>query len=102
MAEACDNVLKSEKPFFLYFCTDDPHRGHPFEPDPWDAPNSFGNKTEGYSGVDTVVYDPKDVLVPEFLLPNPTARFASRPSWRPSDISIGRSSTGCQGAELVF
>ncbi|GAL81963.1 choline-sulfatase [Algibacter lectus] len=67
MAEASAEVLKSEKPFFLYFCTDDPHRGHPFTPDPWDAPNSFGNKKEGYKDVDTVTYNLEDVLVPDFL-----------------------------------
>ena len=67
MAEQCRTVLNSEKPFFLYFCTDDPHRGHPFEPDPWNTPNSFGNKVEGYTGIESVTYDPKDVLVPRFL-----------------------------------
>lgn len=67
MAEACADVLKSDKPFFLYFCTDDPHRGHPFEPEQWDIPNSFGNKKNGYKDVETVAYDPKDVLVPSFL-----------------------------------
>jgi len=67
MAEQCSEVLKSDKPFFLYFCTDDPHRGHPFEPDPWDTPNSFGNKKEGYKGVEAITYKPEDVLVPEFL-----------------------------------
>ncbi|WP_111709075.1 sulfatase family protein [Lutibacter citreus] len=67
MAGKCGNVLNSDKPFFLYFCTDDPHRGHPFTPEKWDLPNSFGNKVEGYEGVETVVYDPKDVLVPSFL-----------------------------------
>lgn len=67
MADKCENVLNSDKPFFLYFCTDDPHRGHPFEPEQWNDPNSFGNKVEGYKGVETVVYDPKDVLVPSFL-----------------------------------
>lgn len=67
MAEKCNDVLKSDKPFFLYFCTDDPHRGHPFEPDPWDTPNSFGNKKEGYKDVQTITYNPENVLVPEFL-----------------------------------
>jgi N-sulfoglucosamine sulfohydrolase len=33
----------------------------------WSMPNSFGNKSEGYQGVKTVVYDPKDVIVPDFL-----------------------------------
>ena len=67
MAEKCNDVLNSDKPFFLYFCTDDPHRGHPFTPEPWDAPNSFGNKKEGYKDVETITYNPKDVLVPAFL-----------------------------------
>ncbi|UMB54032.1 sulfatase [Lutibacter sp. A64] len=67
MAEQCGSVLNSDKPFFLYFCTDDPHRGQPFEPDPWNAPNNFGNKPEGYKGVETIVYNPEDVLVPNFL-----------------------------------
>ncbi|MRT92839.1 sulfatase [Ancylomarina sp. 16SWW S1-10-2] len=67
MAKQCGDVLNSEKPFFLYFCTDDPHRGAPFKPEKWDMPNNFGNKKEGYKGVKTIVYDPKDVIVPEFL-----------------------------------
>jgi N-sulfoglucosamine sulfohydrolase len=67
MAEACTDILKSDKPFFLYFCTDDPHRGHPFSPDPWDAPNSFGNKKEGYKDLETITYNPDEVLVPAFL-----------------------------------
>lgn len=67
MADACRDVINQEKPFFLYFCPDDPHRGHPFKPDPWDAPNSFGNKPGGYPGEKVVKYDPAEVLVPEFL-----------------------------------
>ena len=67
MANACKAVLASDDPFFLYFCTDDPHRGHPFTPNPWNAPNSFGNRAEGYTGVKTIKYDPKDVIIPPFL-----------------------------------
>jgi len=74
MAEQCGEVLNSEKPFFLYFCTDDPHRGQPFEPDPWNAPNSFGNKVEGYKGVENMTYNPKDVLVPDFMPDNKESR----------------------------
>lgn len=74
MANKCANVLKADKPFFLYFCTDDPHRGQPFEPDPWNMPNSFGNKKEGYKDVETVVYNPEDVLVPSFLPDNKETR----------------------------
>lgn len=67
MAEACAEVLNSEKPFFLYFCTDDPHRGAPFQSDPWYLPNNFGNKEEGYPGVEMTKYNPEEVLVPSFL-----------------------------------
>ncbi len=74
MADACLGVLNSDKPFFLYFCTDDPHRGQPFNPEPWDIPNSFGNKLEGYNGVNKVKYEPEDVIVPEFLPDNKQTR----------------------------
>lgn len=67
MAEACEDILKSDAPFFLYFCTDDPHRGAPFQSDPWNMPNNFGNKPEGYPGVETQVYNPDEVIVPSFL-----------------------------------
>lgn len=70
----------SDRPFFLYFCTADPHRsgGH-LEVDPnlpADLqPNPFGNKaTGGYPGVTEVKYDPKDVLVPPFLPDTPVCR----------------------------
>jgi N-sulfoglucosamine sulfohydrolase len=67
MAENCHEVLNADKPFFLYFCTDDPHRGAPFQSDPWHLPNSFGNKKKGYPGVETTKYDPHEVNVPHFL-----------------------------------
>ncbi|MGI8979404.1 MAG: sulfatase family protein [Pirellulaceae bacterium] len=78
MAENCRELIaaKSEQPFFLYFCTADPHRsgggGKTLTPalsqgerelkaDP------FGNRPQGYPGITEVKYDPKDVLVPPFL-----------------------------------
>ena len=67
MAERCQEVLDSDQPFFLYFCTDDPHRGAPFQPEPWDKPNNFGNREAGYQGVETKKYKPEDVVVPDFL-----------------------------------
>jgi N-sulfoglucosamine sulfohydrolase len=71
---------QSEKPFFLYFCTGDPHRsgGHiDVDPKlPADLqPNPFGNKATGsYPGVTEVKYDPKDVIVPPFLPDTPVCR----------------------------
>ncbi|UUO07260.1 sulfatase [Blastopirellula sp. J2-11] len=64
----------SDKPFFLYICTSDPHRGGGVvESDPY-KPDAFGNKPKGYPGVETVTYDPNDVIVPSFLPDTPTCR----------------------------
>jgi N-sulfoglucosamine sulfohydrolase len=70
MAEACASVLKSDKPFFLYFCTDDPHRGPDNESEDWTLPNKFGNRENGYPGISTVTYQPEEVIVPKFLPDN--------------------------------
>ena len=67
----------SEKPFFLYICTSDPHRGGgsanelPYKPD------RFGNPkpgSKGYPGIKEVIYDPQKVNVPGFLPDTPTCR----------------------------
>ncbi len=58
---------KDNQPFFLLMGTSDPHRGGgratelPFQPD------RFGNTPEGHEGVDEVIYNPEDVIVPSFL-----------------------------------
>lgn len=67
MAEKCSDVINADQPFFLYFCPDDPHRGAPFTPEPWNKPNDFGNREEGYPGVETIKYDPENVIAPDFL-----------------------------------
>jgi len=63
-----------ERPFFLYFATSDPHRGSGFADDLPYAPDRFGNRPEGYPGIDPVVYDPDEVHVPPYLPDTPTAR----------------------------
>lgn len=67
MAKACTETIESDQPFFLYFCPDDPHRGHPFTPKPWNAANSFGNRSQGYPEINPIKYDPATVIVPPFL-----------------------------------
>lgn len=74
MADQCVDVFKSEKPFFLYFCTGDPHRANSLDPDDWSAANSFGNEVGGYSGVKEVEYSPDEVIVPDFLPDNEVTR----------------------------
>lgn len=71
MADACRDFLSQQvnTPFFLYFCTVDPHRGGGMGPGPL-KPNRFGN-----DGAPTdVVYDPKDVTVPPWLPDTPACR----------------------------
>ncbi len=74
---------ESERPFFFYIGTSDPHRGGglmagdtqaSYDVDDAFAPNSFGNRPEGYTGIDDVTYDPNDVLVPPWLPDTPVTR----------------------------
>ena len=39
-----------------------------------ERPDRFGNRPEGYPGIETVHYDPDDVIVPSFLPDTPSAR----------------------------
>lgn len=75
MAKACEAVLRdpSEKPFFLYFCMADPHRGGGPLADLLEKPDRFGNGP-AYPGVTPVKYEPKDVLVPSYLPDTPACR----------------------------
>lgn len=77
MAERCKELIarESDKPFFLYFCTSDPHRGAGTKLAPH-HPNSFGNPPQGKPrpGVTAVEYDPKEVIVPSFLPDTPACR----------------------------
>ena len=69
MAEAARSTIEADddRPFFLYFCTSDPHRGGGVVEDNPLLPDRFGNVTEGYEGVSSVVYEPQHVIVPSFL-----------------------------------
>ncbi len=76
MAASCEDFVKDVAggPFFLYFCFSDPHRSGEFAEELPEQPNRFGNKTEGYSGIEERTYDPSEVLVPAFLPDNPATR----------------------------
>jgi N-sulfoglucosamine sulfohydrolase len=68
MANHSREIIEGDKPFFLYFCTGDPHRAG-IAKGARDRPNSFGNKESGesYPGIEPVHYKPEDVVVPPFL-----------------------------------
>lgn len=71
---------QSGKPFFLFYATDDPHRSNAFLPnglptfDTYPEPNRFGNRDEGYPGIEPATYDPNNVIVPAFLPDTPACR----------------------------
>ncbi len=69
MAERCRPILEETKdrPFFLYFCPTDPHRGGGRVEESPHRPDRFGNREQPYPGVDEVVYDPNQVVVPPWL-----------------------------------
>lgn len=66
--------IDGDSPFFLYFCTADPHRGGGTRTDLPNSPNAFGNITAGYEGVESVYYNPDEVIVPSFLPDTPVCR----------------------------
>jgi N-sulfoglucosamine sulfohydrolase len=77
MADNCRDFISGDddKPFFLYFCTSDPHRGGGKANELPGRPDRFGNRPKGgYPGVDEVEYDPEDVVVPPFLPDLPECR----------------------------
>lgn len=77
MAQNCRDFVGASdgKPFFLYFCMSDPHRGGGVADEVPGKPDRFGNKARGgYPGVKEVKYDPKDVIVPSFLPDIPECR----------------------------
>ena len=65
---------ESDQPFFLYFCTSDPHRGGGRVADDPLKPDRFGNRPGGFPGVETIKYQPEDVIVPPFLPDTPVCR----------------------------
>ena len=64
-------AAEPERPFFLYFCPTDPHRGAKEQGD------EFANRPEDadpYPGIQRVVYDPAKISVPPWLPDRPEVR----------------------------
>jgi N-sulfoglucosamine sulfohydrolase len=68
MADSCIGFIESNKehPFFLYFCTSDPHRSAPVNETPL-APDAFGNIPDGHAGVEEILFTTDEVIVPPYL-----------------------------------
>jgi len=71
---------ESDRPFFLLFATDDPHRSNVFTPegqltfDTYPNPNPFGNREPGYPGIEEIAYTNNEVIVPPYLPDNDITR----------------------------
>jgi len=76
MADNCRQFIAAEdnRPFFLYFCVADPHRGGGKAEELPHQPDRFGNRPKGYPDVEDVTYDPKNAVVPDFLPDIPECR----------------------------
>ena len=80
MADNCREFLTadSEKPFFLYFATSDPHRGGGVDKTSklQLKPDLFGNRPKRgmHDGIEEVFYDPADVKIPHFMSDTAEAR----------------------------
>jgi N-sulfoglucosamine sulfohydrolase len=73
MAEACREFIRGGKPFFLYWCSMNPHRagfleGHPCRP------NNFGNPPKSFPGDQEQPFREDDVHVPRYLPDIPEVR----------------------------
>ncbi|MCA9035835.1 MAG: sulfatase [Planctomycetaceae bacterium] len=69
-ANAKEWILEDDtKPFFLYWCSSDPHRGG----GPGGFAN-FNNDPKHYPGVETVRFRPEDIPMPSWLPDNEEAR----------------------------
>lgn len=73
MSEACREFIKGEEPFFLYWCSYNPHRAQFVEDHPL-RPNSFGNPAESFPGDCEQTYSEEDVEIPSFLSDTPEVR----------------------------
>ncbi len=62
-----------EQPFFLYFCTTDPHRTGVRTDLPY-QPNAHGNRPQGHDGVRETLYHPDSLKVPYFVQDSPESR----------------------------
>jgi N-sulfoglucosamine sulfohydrolase len=68
MADSCISFIQENQnhPFFLYFCTADPHRSSAISKQPL-APDAFGNVEGGHVGVEETYFTTEDVQVPPYL-----------------------------------
>ena len=74
MSENCRDFIHADGPFFLYWCSMNPHRdGRVLEDHPC-RPNRFGNPDQDFPGDREQLYDDTDIPVPSYLPDTAEAR----------------------------
>ena len=73
MSENCREFIRGSEPFFLYWCSHNPHRSGVLESHPL-RPNVFGNPLESYPADQERPYSGDEVIVPAFLSDTPEVR----------------------------
>lgn len=73
MSKVCREFIQGDEPFFLHWCSRNPHRAFPREDHPL-QPDNFGNPTESFEGDQEQYYTEEEVLVPPFLSDTPEVR----------------------------
>jgi N-sulfoglucosamine sulfohydrolase len=73
MSESCREFIRGSEPFFLYWCSHNPHRGGILEDHPL-RPDGFGNPPRSFPGDEEQPYSEDEVLVPPFLPDTPEVR----------------------------
>jgi len=74
MSESCHELIQGDEPFFLYWCSHNPHRSggklenHPCKPD------LFGNPKQPFPGDEEMNYNDNEVFVPPYLPDTPETR----------------------------
>ncbi|MBT7298900.1 MAG: sulfatase [Victivallales bacterium] len=74
MSEKCRGFIEQDEPFFLYWCSHNPHRdGHTLDSHPC-RPNRFGNPDKDFPGDTEQLYDENALSLPHYLPNTPEAR----------------------------
>jgi len=74
MSESCRDIIKGEDPFFLYWCSHNPHRsGNRLDDRPY-KPDRFGNPDISFPNDDETIYKEDDVIIPSYLPDMPETR----------------------------
>ena len=74
MSENCRPFIEADEPFFLYWCSMNPHRcGTVWEEHPC-KPNRFGNPDEDFLGDTEFIYSDDELQVPDYLPDTAEAR----------------------------